>query len=143
MLKEFKDFALKGNVIDLAIGVIIGGAFSKIVTSFVQDIIMPIISLITGRVDFTNLFISLNGVKYKTIEEAKKAGAATLNYGAFITTVIDFAIVAFCLFIFMKQINRFKKKDKEDVQKTKTCPYCMSSIHINAVKCPYCASEVE
>lgn len=143
MLKEFKNFALKGNVIDLAVGVIIGSAFSKIITSFVQDIIMPIISLITGKVDFTNLFISLNGVKYKTIEEAKKAGVATLNYGAFITTVIDFLIVAFCLFIVVKQINRFKKKEAEDAPKTKTCPYCMSSIHIKAVKCPYCSSEVE
>lgn len=142
MLKEFKSFALKGNVMDLAIGVIIGGAFGKIVTSFVNDITMPLISLITGKVNFNDLFISLNGQHFQTIDEAKKAGASTLNYGSFITNVIDFIIIAFVIFIFVKQIERLRKKPVEVAPNTKECPFCKSSIHIEAVRCPNCTSEL-
>src|SRR5690554_8085670 len=106
MLKEFKDFAVKGNVIDLAIGVIIGGAFGKIVTSLVNDMIMPAIGLLIGRVDFTNLFISLDGVKYASLSAAQEAGAATINYGVFINTVLEFIIITFSIFIVIKQLNK-------------------------------------
>jgi len=140
--KEFKEFAFKGNVIDLAVGVIIGSAFSKVVSSFVQDLIMPIFSVITGKIDFSNLFISLNGVHYKTLEEAKKSGVATINYGAFLTSLVDFILVAFCIFLLIKQINRFNKPVVKPLVETKICPYCMSNIHINAVKCPHCTSEI-
>lgn len=142
MLKEFKAFALKGNVLDLAIGVIIGGAFGKIVTSFVNDIIMPLITLITGKVNFADLFIALNGQHYLTVEEAKKAGASTLNYGLFITNVIDFVIIALVIFIFVKQIEKFKKKPIETPTTVKECPFCKSMIHVDAVRCPNCTSEV-
>lgn len=141
MLKEFKAFALKGNVLDLAVGVIIGGAFGKIVTSFVNDITMPLISLVTGKVNFTDLFITLNGHHYKTLEEAKKAGAPTLNYGSFITNVIDFLIIAFVIFIFIKQIEKLHKKPEAAVT-TKECPYCKTNIHLDAVRCPNCTSSL-
>ena len=110
MLKEFKEFALKGNIMDMAIGVIIGGAFGKIVTSLVNDLIMPAISLVTGKMDFTNLFVSLNGETYATLEEAKAAGAATLNYGNFITTIIDFLIIAFSIFLVINQLGKVKAR---------------------------------
>lgn len=147
MWKEFKAFALKGNVMDLAVGVIIGGAFGKIVSSLVSDIIMPIIGLLTGLVignrDFTNLFITLGAGSFKTLEEAKKAGAATLNYGVFLSNVLDFLIIAFSIFIVIKQINRFtRKKETPAPAKTKLCKYCYSEIHIDATKCPHCTSEV-
>jgi len=142
MIKEFKAFALKGNVLDLAIGVIIGGAFGKIVTSFVNDIIMPLVSLITGKVDFNDLFIALNGHHYKTLEEAKKAGASTLNYGSFITNVIDFVIIAFVIFVFIKQIEKLHKKPAVIAPSTKECPFCKSIIHLEATRCPNCTSVV-
>jgi len=142
-LKEFKEFAMKGNVMDLAVAVIIGAAFGKIVTSLVNDIIMPIISLVAGNIDFSNFFISLDGKNYETLKLAKEAGAATLNYGVFITNVIDFLIVAFSIFIVIKQLNRFKPKPATAVSTAKTCPYCRSTIHIEAVKCPYCISEIK
>ena len=141
MLKEFKEFALKGNMIDLAIGVIIGGAFSKIVTSLVNDIIMPVLSLFTGKLDFTNLFISLNGQKYSTLAEAQAAGASTINYGSFITGVIDFLIVAFVIFIIVKQLNRLHKEPEKAVTE-KTCPFCKTKIDIEATRCPNCTSEL-
>lgn len=141
MLKEFKEFALKGNMIDLAIGVIIGGAFSKIVTSLVNDIIMPILSLFTGKLDFTNLFISLNGQKYATLAEAQTAGASTINYGSFLTGVINFLIVAFVIFIVVKQLSRLHKQPEEIVNK-KTCPFCKTKIDIEATRCPHCTSEL-
>lgn len=144
MLKEFKEFALKGNMIDLAVGVIIGGAFNKIVTSLVNDIIMPILSLLTGKLDFTNLFIALNGKHYDTLEAAKKAGVATVNYGTFIAGVIDFLIMAFVIFMIVKQLNKLHKKP---VQATapidKTCPFCKTKIDINASRCPHCTSQLE
>ena len=142
VMKEFKEFAMKGNVVDLATGVIIGAAFGKIVTSLVSDIIMPLISTITGKIDFTNLFVSLDGKKYETLKLAKDAGAATLNYGLFLTNVLDFLIVAFAIFMMIKQLNRFKPKTVVEVT-TKTCPYCHSSIHISAVKCPHCISSLD
>lgn len=113
MLKEFKDFAMRGNVVDMAVGIIIGAAFGKIVSSLVADIIMPPIGLIMGGVDFANLFINLSGGEYASLEAAKEAGAATINYGVFISTVLDFVIVAFAIFMVIKQMNRLKKKEEE------------------------------
>lgn len=141
-LKEFRNFAMKGNVVDLATGVIIGGAFGKIVTSLVNDIIMPLISLGTGKLDFTNMFISLDGNKYATYEAAKEAGASTLNYGSFITNIIDFLIIALCIFVIIKQLNRFKKEPAPVTPTTKSCPFCQSTIHIEALKCPNCTSDL-
>jgi len=143
VFKEFKEFAMKGNVVDLATGVIIGTAFGKIVSSLVNDIIMPLISVVTGKIDFTNLFISLDGQKYATLQMAKEAGAATLNYGVFLTNILDFIIIAWAIFIMIKQINRFKKSETIVEVTTKNCPYCQSSIHIKAVKCPHCTSKID
>ncbi len=112
MLKEFRDFAMRGNVIDLAIGIIIGGAFGKIVTSFVNDVLMPPIGLLLGKVDFTGLFVNLSGASYATLDEARKAGAPVLAYGAFVQTVVDFSIIAFAIFLLVKQINRLKKVEE-------------------------------
>ena len=142
MLKEFKEFALKGNMIDLAIGVIIGGAFNKIVTSLVNDIIMPLLSLLTGSLDFSNRFIALDGGDYATLAAAKTAGAATVNYGLFITGVIDFLIMAFVIFMIVKQLNKLRKKP-EAVPTEKTCPFCKTKINIEATRCPHCTSEQE
>ncbi|NLV75568.1 MAG: large conductance mechanosensitive channel protein MscL [Tissierellia bacterium] len=143
MYKEFKEFAIKGNVIDLAIGVIISGAFGKIVSSLVNDIIMPIIGGLIGKVDFTNFFISLDGNKYATLQQAKDAGAATLNYGVFLNTVIEFLIISFSLFLVVRQINKLKKLEEPAPVTTKKCGYCFSEIPIEAIRCPYCTSELE
>ncbi|MBH0332469.1 large conductance mechanosensitive channel protein MscL [Brevibacillus brevis] len=145
MLKEFKEFALKGNVMDLAVGVVIGGAFGKIVTSLVNDIITPLIGLLLGKVDFSGLFINLSGVPYKTFAEAKAAHAATLNYGLFLNSVIDFVIIAFSIFIVIKQLNRFKRKQEVEQAPvtTKECPHCISAIPIKATRCPNCTSMLE
>lgn len=143
MLKEFKQFALKGNVMDLAVGVVIGGAFGKIVTSLVSDIIMPIVGLLVGKVDFSNLFIDLSGKGYTTLADAKKAGVVTINYGVFLNNVVDFLIIAFSIFLAIKQINRFSKKEAPAPITTKTCPYCCSSIPIEAKKCSHCTSDLE
>lgn len=143
MLKEFKEFAMKGNIVDLAVGVIIGGAFGKIVTSLVNDIVMPLVGLLIGKVDFSNLFIALGDGEFKTILEAKNAGVATINYGLFINNIIDFLIVAFSIFIVIKQINKFtKKKEEKPVENKKKCPYCYSEIHIDAKRCANCTSEL-
>lgn len=152
LLNEFKKFALKGNIIDMAVGVIVGGAFGKIVTSLVNDLIMPLISLATGQLDFQNMFIALDGKTYKTLEEAKAVGAATLNYGNFITVIIDFMIIAISIFLVIRQINiiqeKFTKKaEPEPVAApeeptTKSCPFCKTDIHIEAVRCPNCTSEL-
>lgn len=143
MLKEFKEFALKGNMIDLAVGVIIGGAFNGLVTSLVNDIIMPVLSLFTKSIDFTNKFIALDGKEYETLAAAKEAEAATLNYGLFISGVINFLIMAFVVFMVVKQINRFRKKE-EPVKEvtTKSCPYCYTEVHKDASRCPHCTSEL-
>jgi len=144
MLKEFKEFAVKGNIVDLAVGVIIGGAFGKIITSLVNDIIMPLIGMLMGKVDFSNLFFTLGSGNFKTIQEAKEAGVATVNYGLFINNVIDFLIVAFSIFIVIKQINRFFKQKEEKSDSTKKqCKYCYTDININAIRCPNCTSELK
>jgi len=142
MFKEFKQFAMRGNVVDLAIGIIIGGAFGKIVTSFVNDIIMPPIGLLLGKVDFSNLFIGLSGKSFATVQEAKAAGAVTLNYGLFINTVLDFTIVAFAVFLLVRQINRLKRAE-EVAPVTKDCPFCFSKIPVKATRCPQCTSELK
>lgn len=143
MLKEFKEFALKGNMIDLAVGVIIGGAFNGLVASLVNDIIMPVLSLFTKNIDFTNLFIALDGKDYETLAAAKEAEAATLNYGLFISGVINFLIMAFVVFIVVKQINRFRRKEEPEAEvTTKACPYCYTEVHKNAIRCPHCTSEL-
>lgn len=142
--KEFRDFAVKGNVIDLAVGVIIGGAFGKIVTSLVNDIIMPLLTFITrrGQLSFENLFIALDGNKYDTLAAAQEAGASTFNYGLFLTNVLDFLIISLVIFIFIRQINRFRKKPEPAPVSTKECPYCRTAIHKEAVRCPNCTSEL-
>jgi large conductance mechanosensitive channel len=141
MFKEFKTFIMRGNVLDLAIGVIIGGAFGKIVASLVGDILTPIIGLALGKIDFTNLFISLNGGSYGSIADAKKAGAPTLNYGLFINAVIEFVIVAFVVFLVVKQVNRFMPKPAPPAA-TKACPECLSTIPAGAKRCAQCTSVV-
>ena len=141
MFKEFKTFIMRGNVLDLAIGVIIGGAFGKIVASLVGDILNPIIGLGLGRVDFSNMFIALNGQSYATIADAKKAGAPTINYGLFINSVIEFVIVAFVIFVIIKQVNRFMPKPAPPPA-TKVCPECLSAIPAAAKRCAQCTSVV-
>jgi large conductance mechanosensitive channel len=143
VLKEFKDFVLRGNVVDLAIAVIIGGAFGKIITSLVNDIIMPPIGLLLGNVNFTDLFISLTGTKYASLADAQTAGAATINYGLFINTVIDFVIVALVIFLLIRTMNRFKKAPAPVVPNTKDCPFCYTQIPIPATRCPNCTSELK
>lgn len=144
-LKEFKEFAMKGNVMDLAIGVVIGAAFGKIVSSLVNDLIMPLITMITGKIDFANLFINLTPEKgdFLTLPAAKEAGASTLNYGLFITNIIDFIIIALVIFFVIKQLNRFKPKPVPIAVTTKFCPHCRNSIHIEATKCPHCTSDLK
>jgi len=144
MLKEFKEFAMRGNVLDLAIGIIIGAAFGKIITSFVNDILMPPIGLILGKVDFSNLFINLSGKSYATLAEAKAVGAATLNYGLFLNTVIDFAIVAFAIFMLVRVVNRMRRQPEPApaALTAQECPYCFSSIPIKATRCPHCTSQL-
>lgn len=142
MLKEFRDFAVKGNVVDMAVGLVIGAAFGKIVSSLVNDIIMPPIGMLMGKMDFSTLFFNLSGTHYDTLKAAKDAGAATLNYGAFINTVIDFVIVAFAIFMVIKQINRLKKAPPPADPATKECPKCCSNIAIKASRCPHCTSEL-
>ncbi len=142
MLREFREFAMRGNVLDLAIGVIIGGAFGKIVTSFVNDIIMPPIGLALGNVDFANLFINLSGGKYTTLADAQAAGAVTLNYGVFLNTIVDFIIVAFVIFLLVRQVNKLQKPAAPAPAVTKDCPYCLSTIPLKAVRCPNCTSQL-
>ena len=143
MWKEFKEFAMKGNVMDMAVGIIIGAAFGKIITSFVNDVLMPPIGMILGNVDFSKLFISLSNQSFATLEEAKKAGVVTINYGLFLNTVIDFLIVAFVIFMMIRQINRLKKEPEPAVPTSKDCPYCFSEIPVKASRCPSCTSELK
>jgi large conductance mechanosensitive channel len=145
MLKEFKEFVMRGNVLDLAVAVIIGGAFGKIISSFVNDVLMPPIGLLLGGVDFSNLFIALDGKVYGSLDAAKTAGAATINYGVFLNTVIDFLIVAFVIFLIVKAANALKKKPEPapaPEPTTKDCPYCFTTIPIKATRCPNCTSEL-
>jgi len=143
MMKEFKEFAMKGNVLDMAIGIILGLAFGKIVTSLVNDIIMPLVGMLLGDIDFTNLFISLTGQSYDTLAEAQAAGAPTINYGIFINTIIDFLIVAFVIFLLVRQVNRLKRKEEAAPPNAKDCPYCRESIPLQAIRCPHCTSNLD
>src|SRR5579872_3040276 len=141
MIKEFKQFAMRGNVLDMAVGIIIGAAFGQIVTSFVQDVLMPPIGRLLGHVDFSNLFINLSGTDYPTLAAAKAAGAATLNYGLFINTIINFLIVAFVMFMVVRAANRLKQPTlPPSSPTTKDCPYCYSTIPLKATRCPACTS---
>ena len=143
---EFREFIMRGNVMDMAVGVIIGGAFQKIISSLVDDIIMPVISLLTGGIDFNNKFVVLDGGSYATLEAAKEAGAATLNYGTFITVVINFILMALVIFLLVKFMNnvsnKFAKEEAEAPKTTKICPKCKSEINIEATKCPCCTSDL-
>jgi large conductance mechanosensitive channel len=145
MLREFKEFAMKGPVVDLAVGVIIGGAFGKIVASLVDDVIMPPIGKMLGNVDFANLFVNLSDKDYPTVASAKAAGAATINYGIFFNTVLNFLIIAFVLFLIIRQINAMKKPAPAPAAApmTKECPYCLSEVPIRATKCAHCTSELK
>lgn len=145
MLKEFKEFAMRGNVLDMAVGIIIGGAFGKIISSFVSDVLMPPIGLLLGKLDFSNLFVDLSGQGHASLAAAKAAGAATINYGVFLNTVIDFVIVAFAIFLLIRQVNRLKRKEEAApaVPTTKDCPYCATAIPIKAVRCPSCTSDLK
>jgi large conductance mechanosensitive channel len=143
MLKEFKEFAMRGNVLDMAVGIIVGAAFGQIVNSFVQDIMMPPIGRLLGHVDFSNLFITLTGVHYDSVAAAKAAGAATLNYGIFLNTIINFLIVAFAVFLLVRQVNRFTAKPAPAAAPaTRDCPYCLSSVPVKATKCAHCTSNL-
>lgn len=142
MLKEFREFAMKGNVLDMAIGVIIGGAFGKIVSSLVSDVLMPPIGLLMGKVDFTSLFLNLSGTPQPSLIAAKAAGVPTINYGVFLQTVFDFLIIAFVIFLLVKQINRFKEEPPAGPPTTKDCPLCLSTIPVKATKCAHCTSNV-
>jgi large conductance mechanosensitive channel len=143
MYSEFKAFIMRGNVVDLAIGVIIGAAFGKIVTSFVEDVLMPPIGLALGRVDFSNLFINLSGKDYPSVAAAKQAGAATLNYGIFLNNIINFLIIGFVIFLLIKQINRMQGPAPAAEPTAKDCPYCLSSVPLKATKCAFCTSELK
>jgi large conductance mechanosensitive channel len=144
MFREFKEFAMRGNVIDLAVGVIIGAAFGKIVASLVDDLIMPPIGQLLRGVDFSNLYIALKGEHYATLAEAKQHGDVTLNYGLFLNTVINFLIVAFCVFILVQQVNRWTRKPQPAAPEptTKECPQCAMTIPIRAKKCPHCTTQI-
>jgi large conductance mechanosensitive channel len=142
MWKDFKAFIMRGNVVDLAVAVIIGAAFGAIINSLVNDIIMPLIGQATGKVNFTDLFVSLNGVKYATLADAQAAGAATINYGIFINTIINFLIIAFVIFLVIRQINRMKKAPAPAEPTTKECQFCHTEIPIPATRCPNCTSEL-
>lgn len=143
MWKEFKEFVMRGNVMDMAIGIILGAAFGKIVTSLVGDILMPPIGLILGHVDFANLFIGLSGQHYDTLAAARTAGVASINYGLFLNTVIDFVIVAFAIFMLVKQVNKLKRPAPVPVPSTRECPFCLSAIPLKASRCAFCTSEVK
>lgn len=147
MLKDFQEFAIRGNAVDLAVGVIIGAAFGKIVTSLVNDVIMPPVGLLTGGVDFSNLYVNLSGGSYASLAEAQAAGAATLNYGVFVNVVIQFLIVAWVVFLLVRGINRARRRTErpgapEPTPTTKSCPYCITTVPLRATRCPACTSEL-
>ncbi len=144
MLKEFREFAARGNVIDLAVGLIIGAAFGKIVTSLVNDIIMPPVGMVIGRVDFKSLFIALDGQHYASIADAQKAGAATINWGLFVNTILEFVVVAFVIFLMVRQINKLKTPEPTPpTVDSRDCPFCVSRIPVKAIRCPHCTSELK
>jgi large conductance mechanosensitive channel len=142
LLGEFRDFALRGNMLDMAVGIIIGAAFGRVVSSLVSDIIMPPIGLLHGRSDFSSHFLNLSGKAYETLAEAKAAGAATINYGIFLNAVFDFLIVAFAVFMLIRQVNRLKNAPAPANPTTKDCPYCFSTIPVRATRCPNCTSSL-
>lgn len=147
MLREFREFAMRGNVVDLAIGVILGGAFGKIVTSLVNDVIMPPVGLLTGGVDFSSLYVSLSGTRYASLAEAQAAGAPTLNYGLFVNVVIQFLIVAAVIFLLVRGINRARARlekpgPPEPSATTRSCPFCITTVPIRATRCPACTSQL-
>ncbi|WP_209125457.1 large conductance mechanosensitive channel protein MscL [Alkalihalobacillus sp. BA299] len=144
MFTEFKEFAMRGNVIDMSVGVIIGTTFATIVQSFVEDILMPPFGLLFGKMDFSNLYINLSNYEYTTLSEAKDAGVATVNYGLFLNHTIHFLIVAFVLFLFVRQVNRLRRPSGDPLEhmKQKMCPYCFSNIPLKATRCPNCTSEL-
>jgi large conductance mechanosensitive channel len=143
MWKEFREFVMRGNVMDMAVGIIIGAAFGRIVTSLVNDVIMPPIGLVLGKVDFSSLFLPLSSTHFDSLAAAKAAGAPTINYGVFLNSVIDFLIVAFVIFVVVKQVNRLKKTPAAAPPNTMDCPYCKTSIPIGAVRCPNCISDLK
>jgi large conductance mechanosensitive channel len=142
MFKEFKEFAMRGNVLDMAVGIVIGAAFGAIVTSFVADVLMPPLGHVLGHADFSNLFVSLNGQHYDTLVAAKAAGAATLNYGLFINAVVNFLIVAFAVFLLVRAVNRMQKKQPPAAATTRECPRCLSSVPLRATRCAFCTSDL-
>ena len=141
-LQEFKEFAMRGNVLDMAVGIIIGAAFGKIITSLVSDVIMPPLGLLLGKLDFSSLYINLSHKSFASLAAAKAAGAATINYGVFLNAVLDFLIVAIVIFLLIRQINRLKRPSPVAVT-TKECPFCFSAIPLKAVRCPHCTSELK
>ena len=145
MIKEFKEFALRGNVMDMAVGIIIGAAFGKIISSFVSDVLMPPLGLLMGHVDFSNLFINLSDKPVASVAEAKAAGIATINYGLFINTIIDFVLVAFAIFMVIRQMNRLKRPEPAvaAVPTTKSCPHCLSTIPLKATRCAACTADLK
>lgn len=143
MLKEFKKFALKGNMIDLAVGIIIGGAFNGIVNSLVNDIIMPLLGIFTKKINFNNLFFTLDGKTYENLAAAEAADAAVVKYGAFLSGVLNFLIMAFVVFLLVRWINKLKKPEQTPAPATKKCPKCLSDINIQASKCPHCTADIE
>jgi large conductance mechanosensitive channel len=143
VFKEFKEFAVKGNVLDMAVGIIIGAAFGKIVTSFVEDVIMPPIGLLLGKVDFANLYINLSGRTYASLEAAKADGAAVIRYGIFLNQMISFVIVAFAVFLIVKGVNHLRRDEETVAEATeKACPYCQTDIPLAATRCPHCTSQL-
>ncbi len=142
VFKEFKEFAMRGNVLDMAVGIIIGAAFGRIITSFVEDIMMPPIGMLIGKVDFSSLFVSLTGQSFDSVAAAKAAGAATINYGLFLNHLINFVIVAFAVFLLVRQVNRLKRAPAPADPTTKDCNFCMTAIPIKAVRCPHCTSQL-
>lgn len=142
MLKEFREFAMRGSLLDLAIGIILGTSFGRIITSFVNDMLMPPIGLLLGGLDFSNRFLALRGGPYPTLAAAKAAGVPTINYGIFINAVIDFAIVAFVLFLVVRQVNRMQRRP-DATPTTKPCPFCLLTVPLGAVRCPYCTSDLK
>ncbi|MGQ9730435.1 MAG: large-conductance mechanosensitive channel protein MscL [Candidatus Zipacnadales bacterium] len=142
MFKEFREFAVRGNVIDMAVGITVGTAFGAIAKSLVDDVIMPPIGLLLGKMDFSNLYLNLSGQTFSSLAEAKKAGAAVIAYGAFLNTVFTFLVVSFVIFLLVKAINRLRREEKKTAPTTKACPYCLSSVPLAATRCPQCTSQL-
>ncbi|HEV8384543.1 MAG TPA: large conductance mechanosensitive channel protein MscL [Candidatus Acidoferrales bacterium] len=142
MLKDFKEFAMRGNVLDMAVGIVIGAAFGRVITSFVEDILMPPLGLVFGNVDFSNLFVSLSGKTFDSLAAAKAAGAPTLNYGLFLNYIVSFLIVAFAIFVLVRQVNRMKREEPAPPG-TKDCTFCATPVPVKATRCPHCTSPLQ